>query len=221
MQRLLAAAQQERWAADVVCYDTNIKLLIDAQKLELVIVSIKMAEVGGVRKPHIMQIVTDRLIFREFQLKDLQALAPILADPKVMKFSPTGVNSVEQVQERIEGFIDCYNEFGFGKWAVILKKSNQLLGYCGIAVDQIDGKDEKELGYRLDSKYWGQGLATEAASAAVKYGFDRFKLPYVLGIVERENTASVRVLEKIGMQYERQTIFHEIEMDVYRVDAAA
>ncbi|NJM18205.1 MAG: GNAT family N-acetyltransferase [Richelia sp. SM1_7_0] len=168
-----------------------------------------------------MQIETVRLILREFQREDLQALAPILADPKVMKFSPTGVSSVEQVQERIEGFIACYNEFGFGKWAVILKESKQLLGYCGIAVDQIDGKDEKELGYRLDSKYWGQGLATEAASAAIKYGFDHLKLPYVLGIVERENTASVRVLAKIGMQYERQTIFHEIEMDVYRVDVAA
>jgi [ribosomal protein S5]-alanine N-acetyltransferase len=77
-----------------------------------------------------MQIETDRLILREFQREDIQELAPILADPKVMKFSPTGVNSVEQVQEKIEGFIACYKEFGFGKWAVILKKSNQLLGYC-------------------------------------------------------------------------------------------
>ncbi len=168
-----------------------------------------------------MLIETNRLILREFQRTDLQELAPILADPKVMKFSPTGVNSVEQVQERIEGFIACYKEFGFGKWAVVLKESNQLLGYCGIAVDQIDGKDEKELGYRLDSRYWGQGLATEAASAAIKYGFEQFNLPYVLGIVERVNSASVRVLEKVGMRYERVTIFHEVEMDVYRVNAAA
>lgn len=168
-----------------------------------------------------MQIQTSRLILREFQRQDLQALAPILADPKVMKFSPTGVCSVEQVQERIEDYIACYSEFGFGKWAVVLKESNKLIGYCGLAVDKIDGKNEKELGYRLDSKYWGQGLATEAASAAIKYGFDQFKLPYVLGLVERENKASVKVLEKIGMQYQRQTIFREIEMDMYRVDAAA
>lgn len=57
--------------------------------------------------------------------------------------------------------------------AIILKESKQLLGYCGIAIDRIDGKDEKELGYRLDSKYWGQSLATEAASAAIKYGFEQ------------------------------------------------
>lgn len=118
-----------------------------------------------------MLIETNRLILREFQRTDLQELASILADHEVMRFSPTGVNSVEQVQEKIQGFITCYKEFRFGKWAVVLKESNQLLGYCGITVEQIDGKDEKELGYRIDSRYWGQGLATEAASATVRYGF--------------------------------------------------
>jgi [ribosomal protein S5]-alanine N-acetyltransferase len=168
-----------------------------------------------------MQIETNRLMLREFRREDLQSLAPILAAPEVMRFSPTGVNSIEQVRERIEGFITCYKEFGFGKWAVVLRESGQLLGYCGIAVDQIDGKDEKELGYRLDSKYWGQGLATEAASAAIKCGFEKFNLPYILGIVERENAASVKVLEKVGMQHEKTIIFHEVEMDLYRIDAAA
>ena len=168
-----------------------------------------------------MLIETNRLILRELQLTDLQELAPILADPKVMRFSTTGVNSVEQVQEKIQGFITCYREFGFGKWAVVLKENNQLLGYCGIAIDRIDDKNEKHLGYRIDSRYWGQGLATEAASATVRYGFEQFNLPYILGIVERANLASVRVLEKVGMRYERVTIFHEVEMDVYRVNAAS
>ena len=168
-----------------------------------------------------MLVETNRLILREFQHTDLQELASILADPKVMRFSPTGVNSVEQVQEKIQSFITYYKEFGFGKWAVVLKESNKLLGYCGIAVERIDGKDEKELGYRIDSRYWGQGLATEAASATVRYGFEQFNRPYLLGIVERANLASVKVLEKVGMQYERVTIFHEVKMDVYRVNAAA
>jgi [ribosomal protein S5]-alanine N-acetyltransferase len=163
-------------------------------------------------------IETDRLILREFQRVDLQALAPILADPQVMRFSPSGVNSVAQVRAKIEGFIACYAAFGFGKWAVMLRENHQLLGYCGIAVDRIDGKDEKELGYRLDSRYWGQGLATEAAAVVIQYGLEQLNLPYVLGVVERANIASVRVLKKVGMRYERTTIFHEVEMDVYRVD---
>jgi [ribosomal protein S5]-alanine N-acetyltransferase len=167
-----------------------------------------------------MWIETQRLVLREFQQEDFRALAPILADPQVMKFSPTGVISIAQTQERIEGFIACYKEFGFGKWAVLFKECNTLIGYCGIAVDRIDRKDEKELGYRLDSKFWGKGLATEAASAAIQYGFEQFNLPYVLGIVERANIASVRVLEKIGMRYQKTTIFHKVEMDVYRIDDA-
>ncbi len=104
---------------------------------------------------------------------------------------------------------------------MVLKENNQLVGYCGVVVEQIDGKDEKELGYRIDSRYWGQGLATEAASATVRYGFEQLNLPYLLGIVERANLASVRVLEKVGMRYERGTIFHEVEMDVFRVNATA
>ena len=168
-----------------------------------------------------MLIETQRLILREFQKKDFCNLAPILADSKVMKFSPTGIISVAQTQEKIQDFIACYQKFGFGKWAVTLKENNKLIGYCGIAVDRINDNDEKELGYRLDSKYWGQGLATEAASASIRYGFEKFKIPYILGIVESANIASVKVLEKVGMQYERKTIFHEVEMDVYRVDAVA
>jgi [ribosomal protein S5]-alanine N-acetyltransferase len=168
-----------------------------------------------------MWVETQRLVLREFQREDFRELAPILADPQVMKFSPTGILSIPQTQERIESFINSYDEFGFGKWAVIFKESNQLIGYCGIAVDQIDDKNEKEIGYRLDARFWGKGLATEAASTAIQYGFEQFKFPYVLGIVERANTASVGVLEKLGMSYDRETVFHKVKMDVYRVDIAA
>lgn len=167
-----------------------------------------------------MRIETQRLVLREFQPEDDRELAPILADPEVMKFSPPGVLSIVQTQEKIESFIACYKQSGFGKWAIVLKESNELIGYCGIAIDQIDNKDEKELGYRLASRFWRKGLATEAAIAAVQCGFEQFKLPYVLGIVERANVASVRVLEKIGMRFERTTIFHNLEMDIYRIDAA-
>lgn len=168
-----------------------------------------------------MWIETRRLVIREFKREEFQQLAPILANSHVMRFSPTGTLSVPQTQKKIENFISSYEKYGFGKWAVILKESNKLIGYCGIAVEQIDDKDEKEIGYRLDPKFWGKGLATEAASAAIQYGFEKLKFPYVLGIVERENKASVRVLKKLGMQYEKETIFHGFEMDVYRLEIAA
>jgi RimJ/RimL family protein N-acetyltransferase len=170
------------------------------------------------RSANSMKLETQRLILREFQLKDVPELAPILADPQVIQFSPTGVLSVAQTQAKIENFITAYQKFGFGKWAIILKESNTLIGYCGIAIEHIDYKTEPEIGYRLDSKFWGQGIATEAAAATLQYGFQQFQVPYILGIVERANAASVRVLEKLGMQHKRETIFYGVPMDVYRAD---
>lgn len=167
-----------------------------------------------------MWIETQRLILREFQQEDTQKLASILANPKVMKFSPTGILSVVQTQEKVESFMTSYQEYGFGKWAVILKESSELIGYCGIAVEKIDCQDDQEIGYRFDSKFWGKGLATEAASAALDYGFKKFQFPYILGIVDPSNAASVRVLEKLDMKYERETIFHGSKMDVYQKNFA-
>lgn len=170
-----------------------------------------------------MWLETQRLILREFQREDLQQLAPILANLDVMKFSPTGVLSLSQTQEKIESFIASYKRFGFGKWAVIFKESNEIIGYCGIAVELIDRRQEREIGYRLNPHCWGRGLATEAASATLKYGVEQLKLPYVLGVVERANIASARVLEKLGMRYERETVFCGVAVDVYvyRVNMAA
>ncbi len=162
---------------------------------------------------------TPRLILRDFQQEDVHQLASILSNSRVMEFSPTGILLFSETQAKIDSYIASYNEFGFGKWAVIFKESNKLIGYCGIAVEQIDNVDEREIGYRLDPEFWGRGLATEAALITIQYGFEQLKFPYVLGIVERANTASVRVLDKLGMRYVRATIFHGIKMDVYRVDA--
>ena len=163
-----------------------------------------------------MKIETERLILRNFRAKDCEELAPIMADPKGMKFSHTGdVLFMSETQDKISGFIDSYRKYGFGKWAVIYKEYSRLIGYCGIAVEKIDGKNEKEIGYRLDSGYWNQGLATEAGAAAIQYGFEKFRFPYILGVVDHENKTSIRVLDKLGMRYQRKTIFYGVEMDMY------
>ncbi|MBE9139534.1 GNAT family N-acetyltransferase [Nodosilinea sp. LEGE 07088] len=162
---------------------------------------------------------TQRLILRDFTLEDVPQLAPILSDPRVMKFSPKGVLSTAETQEKIEEFIALYQSHGFGKWAVIFKQTNQLIGYCGIALEHIDGINEPEIGYRLEPAFWGQGLATEAAKPAINYGLDQLQLPYLLGIVEPANTASVKILKKLGLEYDRNTVLHGSEVDIYRLNA--
>ncbi len=150
-------------------------------------------------------VQTERLIIREFQVSDIEALAQIMAKPEVMQFSLAGVLSTKQTAVKIQSFLDSYQKYGYGKWAVIHRQSNRLIGYCGIVVEEIEGKLENELGYRLDSEFWGKGLATEAANACLKYGFDKLNLDYVLGIVEPENKASIKVLEKVGMKFVKES----------------
>jgi [ribosomal protein S5]-alanine N-acetyltransferase len=164
-----------------------------------------------------MKIETPRLILREFVRSDLQALASIFVDPLAMKFSTMGVYSTAQTEKAIDRFINSYKQFGFGFWAITLKERDLLIGYCGLAIDRIDNRDEPEIGYRLDSKFWGKGFATEAASASIHYGFYSIELPYILGAAQRQNVASIRVLEKIGMTFDRETIFREVPMDVYKI----
>ncbi|MCJ8279952.1 MAG: M50 family metallopeptidase [Rivularia sp. ALOHA_DT_140] len=148
---------------------------------------------------------TERLIIREFQVLDIEPLAKILAKPEVMKSSTTGVLSQKKTAVKIQSFLDSYQKHGYAKYALIHRQSGRLIGYCGIAVEEIEGKLENELGYRLDSEFWGQGLATEAAKACLEYGFDKLNLDDVLGMVEPENKASVRVLEKIGMEFIKES----------------
>lgn len=164
---------------------------------------------------------TERLILREFQPEDYPELSPILANPNVMKFSVSGCLTVAQTQEKIKSFIDSYRQHDFGKWAVFLKQEKQIIGYCGIAIEEIDGQQETELGYRLSDRYWGKGLATEVAKAALEYGLNHLKLPYILAVVEPANTASIRVIDKLGMKYKSQTIFQGLKMNVYEINGKA
>ena len=76
-----------------------------------------------------------------------------------MKFSSTGILSVEETRMKVNGFIASYKKHGFGKWAIILKEGNKLIGYCGIAVEQIDNVYQPEIGYRLASEFWGRRIS--------------------------------------------------------------
>ncbi len=180
----------------------------------------KLLKIPSLDKNHLdAKIITqtERLIIREFQVFDIEALAQTLAKPEVMQFSPTGVLSTKQTTVKIQSFLDSYQKYGYGKWAVIHRQSGRLIGYCGIAVEEIEGKLENELGYRIDSEFWGQGLATEAANACLEYAFTKFNFDYVLGIVEPENRASVKVLEKIGMEFVKESTWRGKVVRIYQV----
>ena len=163
-----------------------------------------------------MQILeTPRLTVRYFTIRDLEALAPILADPHVMEFSIIGVHSRQQIRQFIEQRLLSYLEPGFGLYALIHKQKRELIGYCGFFVQRIDEYKEVEVGYRLAAKYWGRGLATEAAQSIIKYGRYKFGFQRLICLIDPNNRRSIRVAKKLDMKLEKKIVYHGVDVKLY------
>lgn len=162
---------------------------------------------------------TERLILRRFTLDDVADMTLVMGDPEVMKYSVSGVMSFEQTRQFLERILATYQCRGFGLWAVEYKATGRVIGYCGYYFQEIDGKEEVELGYRLARSFWGQGLATEAARSMVDYAFSVLKLPRLVSIIDVENIGSIKVAEKCGLIYFKTIEFHGITVRIYARDA--
>jgi ribosomal-protein-alanine N-acetyltransferase len=149
-----------------------------------------------------MIIETRRLLLREFVLEDAEAVYQIQSDPDVMRYTGEApLPNVDAARDMLaERPLADYARCGFGRWACVLKGTGEVIGGAGLKY--LPELDDVDLGYRLRRDYWGQGLATEAARACVEYGFGSLKLRWIIGLVEAENAASVRVLEKTGFRFE-------------------
>jgi len=111
-----------------------------------------------------------------------------------------------------------WNQAGLpSQFAVIFRRNNKLIGYCGFLHQQVDGRDETEIGYRLHPDYWGQGLATEAARAMRDHAFSDLKLSRVISLIHPDNLPSRRVAEKNGMRPEKETVFRGFPTRVFAI----
>ena len=144
---------------------------------------------------------TDRLLLREFVEEDAEAFFKLNSDPEVFRFVPDKrLLNVEQARQiLIDHPIADYRKYGFGRGACILKSTGEQIGFAGLKY--LEELGEVDVAYRLLPKYWGQGFATEAAFASVRFGFADLDLKRILGLVMPENIASVQVLEKTGLRY--------------------
>ncbi len=147
-------------------------------------------------------IETDRLLLREIIPEDKEDLFTLHSDPEVQKYTgETVVESMEEMEEAIEERIDHYRQFGFGRWATFLKDGMQFVGWAGLLY--LPEFDEIDLGYRFLPQYWGKGIATEVSHAILKYGFETLNLKRIIAIAMKENKASIRVMEKVGMEFDK------------------
>jgi len=166
---------------------------------------------------------TERLFLREFHIADGEAMDRVFGDAEVMQFG-TKIQTPDWVRHKfLRGCLEDYHQkWGFGLWAVVQKSDRQVMGFCGLShFPDVAGRAETEIGYRLARSYWGQGFATEAARAVRDYAFQTLCLPRVVSIIHPQNRASIRVAEKLGMQFEKETVFQGNPAHIYALSTAA
>jgi [ribosomal protein S5]-alanine N-acetyltransferase len=146
---------------------------------------------------------TERLWLREYISEDAEAVFELGSNPLVQRYTGDACfTSVEQARKMLcERPIADYRQYGFGRWAVVLKINSKVVGMAGLKF--LPERQEVDLGYRLLPEYWGMGLATEASRGCLRYGLDTLRLARIIGLVHPANVQSVRVLEKCGMTFEK------------------
>ena len=161
------------------------------------------------------RLETPRLRLRLFTHDDLQIMFKLNSDPEVIKYADTPARDMEEVRERLEqGPLFDYEKYGYGRFAVELKETGKVIGFCGIKY--LPEIDLPEVGYRFLKEYWGRGIGTEAAKACVEFAREDLKIRKLIALIIPENIASIKVAEKLGMS--RGPLIHIYDVDAYQYE---
>jgi len=146
---------------------------------------------------------TDRLILRHLNVDDAEFIFELVNDPSFIRFiGDKGVRTLDDARNYIlNGPVASYERFGFGLFATELKDGYAPIGMCGIL--KRDTLPHADIGFAFLPHYWKQGYAFEAAAAVMKYAREALGMDQVLAITTPENEASGKLLEKIGLRFER------------------
>ncbi|MFT5581641.1 MAG: ribosomal-protein-alanine N-acetyltransferase [Lentimonas sp.] len=159
-----------------------------------------------------IHLITERLILRNLEKKDLQGMFELDSDPAVHEFlGKNPISKMSQAKETIDWVQKQYKEIGYGRWAVIEKESNEFVGWCGLKYEtQVREYPYHDIGYRLKQKFWRKGYGFEAAKACLEYGIDELKLKKINASAHPDNVGSNKILQKIGLKLEG-TFLHDGE----------
>ncbi|MCX4523888.1 GNAT family N-acetyltransferase [Streptomyces anulatus] len=152
---------------------------------------------------------TPRLILRRWRADDVVPMAAVNVDPQVMRWIGDGsVRDEQQTRRGIEAMEREWDSQGFGLFAVEIRSTGELAGFTGLSVPDFMPEllPAIEIGWRLGRAHWGQGLATEAAAAAVRFGFEDCGVGRIVSIAQLGNGASERIMTKLGMHPVRETV---------------
>jgi ribosomal-protein-alanine N-acetyltransferase len=148
------------------------------------------------------ELETKRLILRQVQLKDANAMHKMRTDPQIMQYMDTQIPaSIEETKNKIKKEIESFSNGDSVYWAIILKSSNELIGGAGYW-RLIKEHFRAEIGYQLLPGFWRKGFTLEALSSIINYGFNKMNLHSIEGNVNPDNIPSIKLLEKLGFVQE-------------------
>lgn len=165
-----------------------------------------------------LHLTTDRLELRPLMLDDLDEMASMLGDAEALTLWG-GPLDREGARQWIERNLARYEADGFGRCAVILLATRELVGDCGLITTVVEGQLEVELGWIVRRSQWGKGIATEAAAAWRDFAFDTVGLERIVSMISADNSASRRVAEKLGMSVEREAQWGDLPHLMYSLRA--
>jgi RimJ/RimL family protein N-acetyltransferase len=169
------------------------------------------------------RLETQRLLLADWQPQDWLAFRPIATDPDVMRHIGTGEPWPDaRIQSFVRLQIEQSGRLGFCLWKLLPRApeaSGAPIGFCGL--QPLSGTPDIEIGWWLAKACWGRGLATEAATAVLRFGFEHIGLNRIVAIAQPANRASVRIMEKLGMHFECDLIRSQIPVVLYTINHPA
>lgn len=148
-------------------------------------------------------VETPRLLLRPMCSDDVEPMLALFGDPRFMAAFDASPFDEAQTRAWVERNLEHQERHGFGLFTIVERSTGEVIGDCGFEVMELEGMVETELGYDLRADRWGQGLATEAASAAIAFADSDLGLRRLVSLVREGNDQSARVAERIGMALER------------------
>lgn len=169
-----------------------------------------------------IRIETERLLLRELLPSDTEGMFRLDSNANVHQFLGNNpVLSIEESQNYIASIRKQYQENGIGRYAVILKETNEFIGWCGIKlITELENNHINfyEIGYRFIEEYWGKGFGYESAKAWLDYGFQTMRIETIYASANIENRGSRKILEKIGMQQKNEFNWNGIPCIWYELE---
>ena len=160
------------------------------------------------------QIKTERLTLRQFTLSDAEFIVELVNEPSfIQNIGDRGVQTISDAEKYLEnGAFSSYARNGFGLLAVTLNSTGQPIGMCGLI--KRDALEDVDIGYAFLPKFWSKGYALESAQAVMNHAKEVVGLKRVVAIVDPANAGSIRLLEKIGMAFEKMMKLSDDDIDL-------